>query len=283
MRFCLVSLIVAPTGRLRAEDNTLAVINGGVQRSEDAPNVPGDFQFYPGDYVYFTFYISGFATKTNPDTEVKSMSLEYEVTPEDSNHVPLTEPEKGVVADTLTTEDKNWIPKRRASFLLPSYIAAGQFAIHVVVRDLLDKKEAVRDYPFLIGGVQVASVDSVRTQDFEFLRNENDGKALDVPAYAPGDTVWARFEMVGFKHDAQKQYKLSYGINIVSPDGKKFLDQPKAAQIASNNFYPAQFVPGELQIITPKNAAHGAYQLTLTVRDLIGDQSFELKRVFTIE
>jgi hypothetical protein len=279
----VATLIVSPHDSARAEENPLAVINGGVQRSEDAPYVPASFQFLPGDYVYFTFYISGFATKTNPDTEAKTMSVEYEVTPEDAHHVPLTELEKGSISDILTTEDKNWIPKRRASFLLPSYVAAGQFMIHVVIKDLLGKKEATRDYPFLMGGVQVDASDSVKAQNFQFLRNENDEKPLELPAYAPGDTVWARFEMAGFKHEEQNQYKLSYGINILSPDGKTFLDQPEAAQIASSNFYPAQFVPGDLQITTPKNARRGAYQLTLTVRDLIGNQSFDLKRVFTIE
>ena len=84
----------------------MAVINGGVQRSDALPMFTGDFQFYPGDYVYFTFYISGFATKNKPDTEVKSLSLEYEVTPEDSNHVPLTEPETGAIADTLTAKTR---------------------------------------------------------------------------------------------------------------------------------------------------------------------------------
>jgi hypothetical protein len=270
-------------GVAREGEKTLAVIDGGIQRSEDAPYVPGDFQFLPGDYVYFTFHIAGFATKANGATEIRSLSLEYEVTPEDKNHIALTEPVNGKIADDLSTEDKNWTPKRRASFLLPSYVAAGEFVVHVVVRDLIGKVEATRDYPFSIGGVHVEAAPSIQAESFDFLRHQDDEKALDLPAYAPGDTVWARFEMVGFKHEAGNRYRLSYGVSILRPDGKTFLDQPNAARIASDSYYPAQFVPGELQLSTPKDAQRGSYQLTLTVRDLIANQTFDLKRVFTIE
>lgn len=280
---CLSLLIVSSSAAARADDNPLAIIDGGVQRSDDAPYVPKDFQFLPGDFVYFSFHISGFATKTNETTEVKSLSLEYEVTPRDVNQIPLAEPVEGTIAEDLSKEDKNWTPKRRASFLLPSYVAAGQFNIHVVVRDLIAKTEAERDYPFLIGGVQIANAATIQAESFVFLRNQDDEKALDLPAYAPGDTVFAHFQMIGFKNEAGNTYKLSYGVKVLRPDGKVFLEVPNAAQISSSSFYPAQFVPGELQVNTPKDAAHGAYVLTLTVRDLVANQSFDLQRSFTIE
>ena len=63
---CLCLLIVAPIGRAAESENPLAIIDGGVQRSEDAPFVPKDFQFLPGEYVYFTFHITGFAKKVEP-------------------------------------------------------------------------------------------------------------------------------------------------------------------------------------------------------------------------
>jgi hypothetical protein len=280
---CVAVFILSPSGAGNDNENQLAVLDGGVQRSEDAPFVAKGFQFLPGDYVYFTFHISGFATNTNEATAIKSLSLEYEVTPQDANGVALTEPEKGTITGELSREDKNWTPKRRASFLLPSYIAAGAYRVHVVVKDLISKTEASRDYPFQMGGIQVEPASGMQAQSFEFLRNENDASALDVPAYAPGDTVWARFQMTGFKFEPGNKYKLSYGVKILRPDGKTFLDEAKAAQIESDSFYPAPYVPGELQVTTPKNAAHGSYALALTVRDLVGNQVFELKRSFSIE
>lgn len=280
---CLYSMIVSPVASAGDDVGSLAVIDGGVQRSEDAPYVPKDFQFLPGEFVYFTFHIAGFATKANQTTQVKSLSLEYEVTPQDSNHVPLTESLKDKITADLSSEDKNWTPKRRASFLLPSYVAAGEFNIHVVARDLIAKTETTRDYPFHIGGVHIGPASLIQAEGFDFLRNQDDANALELPAYAPGDTVWARFQMIGFKNETGNKYKLSYGVKILRPDGKTFLDEPRAAQISSDSFYPAQFVPGELQITTPKNAAHGSYVLTLTVQDLVANQSSELKRSFTVE
>jgi hypothetical protein len=281
--FCLACLIVSPNSAAHDAGHALTILEGGVQRSEDAPYVPKTFQFLPGEYVYFTFHIAGFATTKNETTEIKSLSLEYEVTPMDANHLALTESEKGKITVDLASEDKNWTPKRRASFLLPSYVAAGEFYIHVVVRDLIAKTEAVRDYPFQLGGIQIGAASAIQAESFAFLRNEDDANALDLPAFAPGDTVWARFQMIGFKMESGNKYRLEYGIKILRPDGKTFLDEPKAAQVESDSFYPAQFVPGQLQITTPKNAAHGTYVLTLTVRDLVANQSFNLKRTFTIE
>lgn len=279
----LFLLIVSPAAPHQHDENGLAVLDGGVERSEDAPYVSSSFQFLPGDYLYFTFHIAGFKVQTNEKTEIKSVSLEYEVTPQDANNVPLAPPFEGKIQDDLSKEDKNWTPKRRASFLLPSYVAAGEYHVHVVAKDLVGKTEVTRDYPFQMGGVHVSPGSSVQTQDFEFLRNEDDANALELPAYAPGDTVWARFQMIDFKLDAGNKYRLSYGLKVLRPDGKAFLDEANAARIESDSFYPAQYVPGELQITTPKNAAHGSYTLTLTVRDLVANQTFELKRTFSIE
>jgi hypothetical protein len=276
-------LIVSPSIWSHESEKSLAIINGGVQRSEDAPFVGKDFQFLPGDYVYLTFQITGFASKLNEKSETKAISLEYEVTPHDAKHRPVAESIKGVIKDDLGKEDKNWTPKRRSNFLLPSYIAAGTYAVHIVVKDLIAKTEDQQDYPFQLGGVKVDEATAIQVTDFSFQRTQEDVTPLDLPAYAPGDTVWGRFEMLGFKYDDGNTYKLSYGIKILRPDGKVFLDAPQAAQISAGSFYPAPYVPGDLQITTPKNAAKGKYLLTLTVRDLVANQSVDLQRTFTIE
>ncbi len=279
----LFFLIVSPALRAQGDDHPLAVLDGGVERWEDAPYVASTFQFLPGDYLYFTFHIAGFKIQKSETTEAKSVSLEYEVTPEDVNNVPLTPPATGKIQDDLSAEDKNWTPKRRASFLLPSYVAAGEYHVHVAVKDLIAKTETVRDYSFQMGGIQVSAAPSVQVEAFQFLRNEDDANALELSAYAPGDTVWARFQMIGFKLEAENKYRLAYGVKVIRPDGKTFLDEPNAARIESDSFYPAKFVPGTLQITTPKNAARGSYALTLTIRDLVSNQTFDLKQTFTIE
>lgn len=266
-----------------AAESSLAIIDAGVQQSEDAPFVSNDYQFFPGDYLYFTFQVAGFAIQSEGRDEVRKISLSYQVTPEDSRGNALAKSTEGQIQDELHPEDKNWLPKRRASFLLPSFVAAGEFRIHVVVKDLVAKNKTSRDFPFHIGGVQIQPSGAIAIEDFRFLRKETDREALQVPAYSPGDTVYARFNMTGYEFDAHNQYHLAYGVTVLRPDGKPFLEQPKAAELEDSSFYPAQFVPGTLDVITSSDSPQGEYVIILTARDLVANKSFETRQAFSIE
>lgn len=261
----------------------LAIVEAGVEASEDAPFASASYEFLPGDYLYFTFQIAGFSIQSLNRNEVRKISLTYQVTPEDAHGTPLTEPVSDSIQDELSNEDKNWTPKRRASFLLPSYVSSGEFHVHLVARDLVGKTEVARDYPFRIGGVSIEPSDSVNVQHFAFLRRESDREALEIPAYSPGDTVFARFDMAGFKLASGNTYELEYGLSVIQPSGKPFLDAPRAAELKSTSFYPAQYLPGVIRINTPATSAKGEYVLTLVVRDLVANTKYETKKSFSIE
>jgi hypothetical protein len=267
----------------RTSQSRLAVLNAGIQQSEDSPYVAHDYRFMPGDFVYFTLEISGFGVATDAASQTRKLALTYELTPQDANATPLTPPVKGVIDEELHPEDKNWVPKRRASFLLPSFLAAGDYRVHVDVHDSVSKTETSADVPFQVGGVQIKPSPSITVQNFRFLRKEGDQQGLDVPAYSPGDTVYVRFDMSGYKLGPDNQYRLAYGLTVLGPDGKPFVQQPTAAELQSNSFYPAQFVPGNLDITTNKDSATGEYVLILTVRDLSSNQSSETKHAFSVE
>jgi hypothetical protein len=266
-----------------AADSSLAIIEAGVQQSEDAPFVSGSYQFLPGDYLHFTFQIAGFAVKSEERNEIRKISLEYEVVPEDSNGIALALPSSDAIQTELSTEDKNWTPKRRASFLIPSFVGAGEFRVHVRVKDLVAKTETSKNFPFRIGGMQVPPSNSVIVENLRFFRSEDAREALEVPAYNAGDTIYARFNMLGFKTAAQNEYHLSYGITVLRPNGKPFLEAPKAAELAANSFYPAQYVPGVINVKTSPDTARGEYIIILAVHDLIGNTNFEIKKAFTVE
>ncbi len=263
--------------------SSLAIVNGGVEQAEDAPFVPADFRFFPGDYLYFTFQIGGFAVNTQNRGEVRKISLRYEVTPEDSAGVALAPPRTGALDSELNPEDKNWMPKLRESFLMPSFVAAGTFRIHVGVKDLVANTEASKDFPFQIGGVNVQPSNTIKVENFQFYRRENDREPLEVPAYSPGDTVRARFNMVGFQVGPQNEYHVSYGVKVLRPDGKVYIDQPHAAELQEKTFYPARYLPGVLDLTTSKDSTRGEYVIVLTVHDLVGNSGHELKTAFSIE
>ena len=147
----------------------------------------------------------------------------------------------------------------------------------------MGKTETTKDVPFRIGGLVLENASALTLQHFRFLRNENDEEPLDVAAYAPGDTVYTRFEMVGFKINSQNGYHLAYGVTVLRPDGKPYLQEPKAADLADSGFYPAQYLPGALTVTTSATSARGQYIVIVTVRDLIANTTYETKKAFSIE
>jgi len=267
----------------KAAESSLQIVAAGVESSEDAPFVSSDFHFLPGDYLYFQFQVSGFAVKSVRDSDVRKINLSYEISPQDAKGVALTPPVTGFVKEDLSAEDKNWTPKRRAAFLLPSFIAAGEFHIHLAVKDLIGDTSTELDLPFHIGGVVVPPTTVLGVQDFQFLRKDDDNQPLEVPAYRPGDTIYARFNVIGFHLRNGNEYHLSYGLTVNRPDGKVYLSQPSAAELSDRSFYPVPFVPGEISVTTSRDAALGQYVLLLTVRDVAGSQTYQLKRAFSIE
>ena len=104
-----------------------------------------------------------------------------------------------------------------------------------------------------------------------------------MPAYAPGDTVYARFTMTGFHLGPGNEYHLSYGLVVNRPDGKVYLNEPNAAQLSDKSFYPITFVPSNISVTTARTAAKGQYVLLLTIHDIAGSQTYQLKRAFSIE
>jgi len=266
-----------------AADSGLSILQGGVQNAEDSPYVPASYRFLPGDYIYLTFSIAGFTIKSEDAEKGRKISLSYEVRAEDLNGSPLAPAASDKIEAEINPEDKDWTPKRRVSFELPPYLAAGRFQIHVTVKDLFGKSETSKNFPFQIGGVHLEPSSSVVAEQFGFLRKENDREPLETPAYAPGDTVFARFEMIGFQTRKDNGYHLSYGVTVFRPNGKPLIDDPKAAELEATSYYPAQYLPGSAAFRLPSNAPKGQYVVALTLHDLIGNTTSQLRRAFSVE
>ena len=263
--------------------SSLAIINAGISASDDGALVTPDYQFLPGDFVYLNFQISGFAVQSEERDEVRKISLAYDITPQDAAGQALVPPVSDEIKAELSPEDKNWVPKRRASFVIPSFVAAGTFQIHIVVHDRVAKTDASGDVPFSTGGVHVKPASVLSVQNFRFFRRENDPEPLSVAAFSPGDTVHARFEMVGYKFASGNKYHLTYAVSVFSPDGKPYITDPHAANIETESFYPAQFVPGNLDLSIGKDAPRGEYVIDLKIRDLIANQTIDYKQAFAVE
>jgi hypothetical protein len=267
----------------RAADPALAILDAGVERSEDAPFAAADYNFYPGDYLYFRFQIGGFAIHTEETKEIRSISLAYEVAALDANGVLLASPAADTIKAELNPEDKNWTPKRRVSFLLPSFMAAGEFHVRVTVKDLIGKTETMHDFPFHVAGTEIVPSTTVTVENLRYFRKEDDRQSIELPAYKPGDTVFARFDMVGHQFSPDRKYHLSYGLTVNKPDGKTFVQEPNAAELTSDSFYPAQFVPGDIAVTTSRDSPKGVYVVLLTIKDLVANRTYQAKSTFSLE
>jgi hypothetical protein len=267
----------------RAAESPLAVLDAGVERSEDAPFVNANYRFEPGDFLYFRFQIGGFAIHAEEGKEARSISLAYEVTALDAAGTPLAEPAADTIKAELNPEDKNWMPKRRVSFLLPSFMAAGEFHVRVVVKDLVGKTETMHDYPFGVGGTEIVPAGTLTVENLHYFRKEDDRQSIELPAYRPGDTVYARFDMVGHQFGPDRKYHLAYGLTVTKPDGKVFVQEPNAAELTSDSFYPAQFVPGDIAVTTSRDSPKGVYLVVITVKDLVANRSYQTKSTFSLE
>jgi hypothetical protein len=275
---CQAQMLAATGGQ------ALAIVNAGVESAEDAPFVAPDYQFNPGDFVYVVFEISGYKIAGNEYNGPRHISLKYSVEPLDSNGVPLAAAASGEIEQEIGQEDKNWMPKRRASFLLPSYLAQGSYHVKVTVEDLLAKSTQAKELAFNIAGPKITPGGGLQVQRFRFERSEEDGPGLEVAAYRPGDTVWARFDMTGFKTGPANAVDLAYGITALRPDGKQLFEQKAAAREKVNGeFYPPQFVPGILSVTTTKDLSPGEYKLIVHVNDLLGKQTADFEQSFRVE
>lgn len=269
--------------RASAAESTLAIINASISTAEDGPPISSETRFLPGDYVYLTFEIAGFAVQTENQGTTRKISLQYQIFAEDAEKRPLVEPASGEIETELSPEDKNWVPKRRASFVLPSFLAAGPFHLRAVVKDVFGKVSTERALPFAVGGVSLEPSVSIKIENFRFLRSEGDTEPLAVAAYAPGDTVYAGFELAGFRTGPDHRHHVAYGVTVLDPAGKAFIVDPHAADLDAGGYYPAQFVPGAVALKMGKNNAPGRYTVVVRARDLLAGQESETKQTFSIE
>jgi hypothetical protein len=270
---------------LRAQSaKALAIVGGEIESAEDGPPVPANYEFLPGDFLYFQFEVSGYKVEKTSEDSPGRIRLTYSVRAEDGSGTPLAPPQEQKIEDEITQQDKDWVPKRRDSILLPSYTAYGTCRVHLTVQDLIAKTEVERDYQFLLGGRKVTRSDSLKIQNVRFLRSDQDGPGLDVVDYRGGDTVWVRFDMTGFQVGPANVVELSYGVSVLRPDGKLIFQQERAAtQKLAGLFYPPRVVPGELSVTTTPDLLHGEYSLIIRLRDRIGGKIAESVQRFQIE
>ena len=280
MRLAIV-LLAAVTVVMNAADKKLTIEHMELAQSEDATRVPNDFRFLPGDVVFFSCQVAGYAKRAREDDSV--VDMEYQIDVRDAKGLLVIPIENGKVAGNITAEDKDWSPKIRHSLALPGLAETGEYQVSVKVKDNISKTETQAGMPLFVQGTAVAPSDTLTVRNFRFLRTEEDKDPLKTPAYRPGDTVWARFEMTGYKLGEENRFDVEYGLKVLRPGGETTYEQAKAAEEKNQSFYPQRHTPGVLSLTLPKDLKGGQYTIVLSVRDNLGKQTYETSHKFQVE
>jgi hypothetical protein len=271
-------LLTLLSGSLLAATVPLAVVRPMVSDREGGAAVPSSSTHYPGETMFFSFQVDGF-TASSADR----VHLSYKIDAFDSHGVRLMEPASAEIEETLAPEDKNWKPTVRQEIVIPPLADSGNYKIAISVTDLISKATATSEVPFVVRGRRVDPSDTLVIRNMRFYRGEDDKEALSKAAYRPGDQVWARFDIVGYKFGDGNAIDVSYDVSVLSPAGKVLYTQEQAGADRSQSFYPKRYVPAVFSLATKRDTRPGEYTVSVTAHDGVGNQTFEARQSFTIE
>ncbi|HTS29904.1 MAG TPA: hypothetical protein VMH81_28730 [Bryobacteraceae bacterium] len=267
--FLPVALCAAPV---------LQIVRPIISQMEGGTPDPARFEHVPGETLYFSCRIDGY-TKS-PESKIH---LTYSVQAFDPNGVALTELYKNEIIDEVAPQDKGWQPRIDTEVPIPPLVATGAYKIVVKVEDVMAKASAEVSVPFQVRGHEVAPSETLVVRNFRFFRNEDDNQALAKAVYKPGDGVWAKFDIIGYKFGEQNKVDVSYVTSVISPSGKVLWTQPEPAVEQSDSFYPKRYVAAQFGITLQPNIRPGEYTIAVQVKDAVGNQTHDAKGTFVIE
>lgn len=256
----------------------LAIVNPRISDSDGGAALPPSYTHVPGETLFFSFQVDGYKA-----TSEGKLLLRYTVDAFDPAGVRLEEPVTAEVAETLAPQDKAWKPTVRLEIVIPPLADSGAYKITVTVKDEIGGATATQDVPFEVHGHQVEPSATLVIRNFRFYRSEQATEPLRKAAYRPGDAVWARFDIAGFKYGEGNAIDVSYDVAVLAPSGKVLWSQPDAAVEKSQSFYPKRYVPGSMSLNLQPNIRPGEYGVVVTAHDRIGGQTYEARQNFTIE
>jgi hypothetical protein len=263
---------------LLAAPKQLVIVKPTLHQYEDGPAIAAGAGFHTGETVFLKFQVAGY--EVSPDARI---DLAYRIEALDPDGVRFAEPAAREVKETLSAEDKDWLPVVRQSFLLPPLALPGTYRLAITVEDKLGSRAAKTEVDVPVRGRSVEPSDTITARNFRFLRTEEDAFPLRPAAYRPGDAVWVRFDIVGYKLGEKNRMQVSYGVSVIGPAGNTMYSQPEAAQEQGESFYPKKYLPGAFNLNLDNKVRPGTYAIVLTLRDEVGNQTVESRHEFTVE
>jgi hypothetical protein len=274
LALCAGSLSVAQTQRIKIDRIAL-------HQFEDGPMLGPDYLFVPGETAYFSCRLAGYRVETNETTQQVRLAWQLRVT--DPSGLLIEKEKAGRIEERVLPQDKNWMPKFLSTFVVPAFAPSGVYHVSVKVQDELASAEASAELTFRVQGHSFEPSETLIVRNFRFFRSETDQAYMTAGIFHPGEMLWARFDIVGYKVAENNRFSVDYGLAVLNGAGEQLFAQPDAAADSRESFYPQRYVPGVLSLNLDASVAKGDYILVVTVHDKIGDQNFMLRRPFQVQ
>jgi hypothetical protein len=189
----------------------------------------------------------------------------------------------GKIEEALSTQDKDWKPKFLFNFLIPAFAPSGEYKIVAKGHDEVGNTVTSVEVRLTVRGKDVQPSDVLTARNLRFLKTDQDGTGFNPAIYRPGETLWARFEITGFKYGENNRFAVEYGLAIQNESGQQVFEHADAAAESNESFYPQRYVPGAVSLNLDPNVPPGDYTLVILMRDKAGDQMTQTKGMFRIE
>jgi len=249
---------------------------------EDGPVLAPNHVFLPGETVFFSCRLTGYQAAVTGDDK-RSVKLAWKVEVTDPAGIPLVSESSGEIAEPISAQDKNWYPKFLQHFNIPPFAPGGAYHIKVTARDEVAKAELNSQLDFQVRGHAVEPSPELTARNLRFEKNETDGPPLDPAVYRPGETLWARFDITGYKYGDKNHYSVEYRLVILRESGDQVFAQPAAAADSGEAYYPQRYVPGAVSLNLAADVPEGSYTLVITMADKVGSQMSEARAPFRIQ
>ena len=115
-RYVLVALFALPV----CAQPKLAIERIALHQFEDGPILSVDHEFVPGETIELSCRITGYHIEKKDEKQY--VKLAWQMRAVDGSGILLEKEASGAIDDTVLPQDKNWIPKFLATFLVPAAI-----------------------------------------------------------------------------------------------------------------------------------------------------------------
>jgi len=270
-----VALLALASG---LDAQNLTIVRPIVSQSEDGPPLENGLMFQPGDAVFFSFQVDNYKAGATGKVQLTGHIQAF-----DAQGIPVGPVDEEVIGTTLSEEDKNWKPKLRSQIQLPALAQPGKYKIKYDVTDEQTHQTAAAEMDLPVGGKGVEPSATLVIRNLGFYRTQDDESALRTVAYRPGDMLWVRFDVTGYKYGEQNSIDVAYDVAVLVSGGRQLFAQENAAVEKSQAFYPQPWVPGAFNLSLQSNMNPGTYTLMITAHDAVGKQMAVTRADFRVE